>query len=376
MGAGRIALTTAWASLALAAPAAAQADSALPVPAPSAESSATAPAEPAQAPVVAAATHTVETVNPAGAVETVRAAVSSKPPTPPPPPPHEDSAPTEPTRTSTTTNATRSAPSSHPAQQISGLVEEVRTGSSGLVEEVQRTASRTVAPAIERTTQMTETDALVRSTEETLRHLPLGGEQVAKTVGSLSTSLSKATAPVRETLAGPLDSLVDPTTAALLPPGGQAVEASPSSAFASLNLTAGAEPASSYPTLGSLGNPSIASWLEPNILALTELQLLTSADHDGPGSEQPLTPGRSPVGEFVAVADDLQTPGPLNAPMPTPESESPGAAAPASGGSFFVPLAALLALLALAAPATRRRLSEVPGFPAPTPFVCALERPG
>jgi len=47
-----------------------------------------------------------------------------------------------------------------------------------------------------------------------------------------------------------------------------------------------------------------------------------------------------------------------------------------SGASFFVPIAALLALLALASPAIFRRLRELPDFPAPTPFVCALERPG
>jgi len=47
-----------------------------------------------------------------------------------------------------------------------------------------------------------------------------------------------------------------------------------------------------------------------------------------------------------------------------------------SGATFFVPIAALLALLALASPAILRRLRELPDFPAPTPFVCALERPG
>ena len=65
---------------------------------------------------------------------------------------------------------------------------------------------------------------------------------------------------------------------------------------------------------------------------------------------------------------------------PLPPGGPPPANAPGGvanfGGSGFVPLAALLALLALAAPATLRRLGEVPCFPAPSPFVCALERPG
>ena len=61
--------------------------------------------------------------------------------------------------------------------------------------------------------------------------------------------------------------------------------------------------------------------------------------------------------------------------LPAAPSRSPGAV-PGSGGSIFVPLAALLALLALVAPASFRRLGEVPAFRPPTPFVCALERPG
>ncbi len=66
-------------------------------------------------------------------------------------------------------------------------------------------------------------------------------------------------------------------------------------------------------------------------------------------------------------------PVPLDGPTPAPGSS---AAAAGSAGSFFVPLAALLALLALVAPATLRRLGEVPAFRPPVPFVCALERPG
>lgn len=60
---------------------------------------------------------------------------------------------------------------------------------------------------------------------------------------------------------------------------------------------------------------------------------------------------------------------------PPPPFQAPGTAA-GPGASFFVPFAALLALLALAAPATFRRRREVPEFLAPIQFVCALERPG
>jgi hypothetical protein len=63
-----------------------------------------------------------------------------------------------------------------------------------------------------------------------------------------------------------------------------------------------------------------------------------------------------------------------NGPQPAPESSQGNA--PGAGGTSFVPLAALLALLALAAPAILRRLGEGPDLWPQIPFVCALERPG
>jgi hypothetical protein len=62
--------------------------------------------------------------------------------------------------------------------------------------------------------------------------------------------------------------------------------------------------------------------------------------------------------------------------VPSPAPGSPGAVASGSGGPIFVPIAALLALLALAVPAALRRLGEAPEFRPPTPFALALERPG
>jgi hypothetical protein len=67
-------------------------------------------------------------------------------------------------------------------------------------------------------------------------------------------------------------------------------------------------------------------------------------------------------------------PAPLNVPPPAPGSLAGGAGG--LGGSSFVPLVALLALLALVATTISRKRREVPGFPVPTQFVCALERPG
>jgi hypothetical protein len=68
--------------------------------------------------------------------------------------------------------------------------------------------------------------------------------------------------------------------------------------------------------------------------------------------------------------------GPVSPSDPGPLGSTVGMTTSGSGASFFVPIAALLALLALASPAILRRLRELPDFPAPTPFVCALERPG
>ena len=79
----------------------------------------------------------------------------------------------------------------------------------------------------------------------------------------------------------------------------------------------------------------------------------------------------APTSSMAGTSPDDRAP--LDGPMPAPGSS--GAAA-GSTGSFFVPLAALLALLALAVPAAMRRFGEVPDFRLPTPFVCALERPG
>lgn len=63
-------------------------------------------------------------------------------------------------------------------------------------------------------------------------------------------------------------------------------------------------------------------------------------------------------------------------PLPQPLESSPAAASGLGGSPSFVPIVGLLALLALVSPTDFRRLREMPAFAAPTPFVCALERPG
>jgi hypothetical protein len=97
--------------------------------------------------------------------------------------------------------------------------------------------------------------------------------------------------------------------------------------------------------------------------------------------EQPTGSAKVPPTPLPATTgvrlDPIAGDRPSNSPTdnPVPPFRSPGATS-GSGGPSFVPLAALLALLALVAPASFRRRMGVPGFRVPTPFVCALERPG
>jgi hypothetical protein len=69
---------------------------------------------------------------------------------------------------------------------------------------------------------------------------------------------------------------------------------------------------------------------------------------------------------------------PRPAAPPSPDRPASGhlGAGSGAGGSIFIPLLGVLALLALVAPRGYRRRTAVRDFPVPTPFVCALERPG
>ena len=87
------------------------------------------------------------------------------------------------------------------------------------------------------------------------------------------------------------------------------------------------------------------------------------------------------TGTTFVSASDVPPAEPGNGPQHSPSIPLPSAPGPAfspgaAGGWFFIPLAALMALVGLSAPAIMRRLREAAAFPAPTPFVCALERPG
>jgi hypothetical protein len=87
----------------------------------------------------------------------------------------------------------------------------------------------------------------------------------------------------------------------------------------------------------------------------------------------------------IAFLDESDAAGPVahatptpdrDQPVPTPPAPAPSAFAAGFGGSLFVPLAMLTALVALSMSPLLRRLREAPVIPAPNPFICALECPG
>jgi len=107
---------------------------------------------------------------------------------------------------------------------------------------------------------------------------------------------------------------------------------------------------------------------------LTSIEALSVA---GPFVGLASRPSAHPAEAYLAQAGQQSrnfTPPNGNGPIPLPDAPQVGVSG--SAASSFVPIAALLALLALAVPAIRRRPWEVPAFSAPAPFVCALERPG
>ena len=214
-------------------------------------------------------------------------------------------------------------------------------------------------------------------------HLGSTGSAVVKRVSEPVRRVSTATAPVAANVKEVLDSVVSSAAANLpAPPPAPLGFDRPASFAAAPNFIPPGPAASSAPEAG--GPLGVGSAPTPLAAAPSRTYLglpaplapdpsLLAAARDalaGIGTADVLT---APAAGFDAgfPAGDRPAPGdPLPAPF-----EAPGAGA-GSSGSFFVPLAALLALLALAAPASFRRRREAPGFLAPVPFVCALERPG
>jgi hypothetical protein len=336
-----------WGLLAFAAPASAEIGEVV-------EGAAAAPTTVAETPVPVVEGEGVQTAPVAPAPEPVEVAVQEAPSATQP----ADAAVSDPVGPQGSPPAPESVDSPSPSPQVAAGGQEV----SKLVRGVDKGSVESIAPSTDRlpVVRISPRSSLQRA-DDSLQHVAEPLFQVAalaqKPLGSLLGSLGSAA--------------VEP----LLPPVGPLLEpATGPSADGPLSFPAPPQP-------GSFHRPVIGG------STLQRLPKSGGVEAAAAGSKALNRPdGRTEIqpsarGDANAILTDIaiersrpESPAPLDVPLPAPGS--PGAIAPGSGGPIFVPLAALLALLALVAPAILRRLGEVPGFPPPTPFVCALERPG
>jgi hypothetical protein len=271
--------------------------------------------------------------------------------------------------------STDSSPTPSPPRSPTVSAEAVSTESSdrGLVQVPDAAASsiRQVSDQVGRIDQVaTGTVAQAVDPKESndrpisaLLHHPLN--VVSKTLQRVSRDLSA------------------PSIKNLLPPALLLPAAAPSEADVGafsppvLSTLLSAPPPTAYPRqLAAVLDSSLVRYLpEPGSIA--PLRLVALSVTSGPTTALPKRSAEAAISAAAGTGVLTENLGPLGgkAPAPAPGSSSQ-ATASGLGSSAFVPIVALLALLALAALATLRRLREDPDFRAPTPFVCALERPG
>lgn len=217
---------------------------------------------------------------------------------------------------------------------------------------------------------------LTTAVEQAGRNFKTAVERVGRgSAGTIAATTKRLTTPVTELdLLSPLFDSMPPLS---LPP---LVAAEVRRFGAAPRLTARIEGSSRLRRHGGL-LPSTAA-IDPRVL-LGEYLVDTSLSGiaNVPGStpknwEVDLSPGLPGAETTFAGPSDERSANPPRPDLPPQAPQSPATAVGSSGGSSFVPVVALLALLALVAPTARRRLGEAADFRAPTPFVCALERPG
>ena len=259
------------------------------------------------------------------------------------------------------------APESIDSPSPSPQVAAAGRGMSKLVRSVGKGSAESIAPSTDRlqVVRISPRSSLER-VDDSLRQVAEPLFQAPELVQSQVTALAQ----------NPLGSLGFAAVEALLSPIGPWLEtATGPSADGPFGFPAPPRPGSLFPhpaiggsTLQRLPEPG-----EPEEAVAAGSGASDSPDGHGPAM-QPAVAGDPDAILADTATGHSQSPAPLDVPLPAPGS--PGAIAPGSGSPIFVPLAALLALLALVAPAILRRLGEVPGFRPPTPFACALERPG
>jgi hypothetical protein len=225
------------------------------------------------------------------------------------------------------------------------------------------------------------TDTVSRVVEET-RDGPISGSHTAAMIDRVRRTSTETIAAATERLTASREEL------ALLPsllapsPSAGARETQPSPAAPANTATRSDRPAD--PTLRQRsGLPQGPIAIEPDLRPGQYLAETSRVDTGAVQGSAPrhweigLSPGSGIVGTgAIAGPGDRRLGDPTPPDLPPPAPQSPATAVGDAGGPSSVPAVALLALLALVAPAALRRLGEVAAFRPPTPFVCALERPG
>jgi hypothetical protein len=237
----------------------------------------------------------------------------------------------------------------------------------------------------------TQLEAPVRVPDRVIPSIPSAAEQAGRTIDQVTETAARTAAkttpndlPIQGALS-PVDRVLSPahdtlraasqtvghSSHALLTP---LTPSSIASLLQSPPASAPPSPRVGVALLESLGMQHLAEFggIEP-LRSAAPSPLANSAAGLMPRPPvPPAATGVSPGGASERPGDLAPLDG--NYPMPSPGT--PDGAVSGLGGSSFVPIVALLALLALAASAILRRLGEGPAFRAPSPFVCALERPG
>ena len=248
----------------------------------------------------------------------------------------------------TASTATESNPATSTASAASETVREATSEAVGTTSETVHRAADAVGQVATETTTAVDNRA---------QHLSGLSEEVGTKVAAVTGHGDPARPSKLAQLAG------RPSSGMLSPSGESPVPESPASVDTASHTHSAVQPVGALPRVPIGGMSS------------------SSAQYRGSPGAEPRWPPRA-LGGLDGIQSTPMSgkagarshdPAPLDGPRPAPGSS--GAAA-GSTGSSFVPLAALLALLALMAPATLRRLREVPASRPPTPFVCALERPG
>lgn len=213
---------------------------------------------------------------------------------------------------------------------------------------------------------VTKVEAAIAGTEPDTAVIPTPRPRVSQLVDQLGRSAAQATGAIRRDAA----ELIAPATET--DPSGPSTTAGEGQSWATPGFPA-LPPTGFSPRGAIVAELFMAGQLaDLDRLGTEDPQALSRAGERG--SRLPATDLSNAAFNHSDAARHLDSPAPVDVPLPAPGSPATSSSGP--GGSSFVPLAALLALLALVPPATLRRLGRSAGFRAPTLFVCALERPG